>query len=138
MNRSAYRGNATTAQRADMVGVHFEAYTIKPARIDALVARHGPHGFGEHDRRAAMQQTVGLVGAGVDDHACGEGVIVYRFETNIEQTEDGVLAVCVELFEFGGTLPNAQVSLSLISDFYWWLGASRTLRFSDFFNQSAR
>lgn len=113
MNRSAYGSNATTAQRSDMVGVHFEAHTIEPARVDALIARNGTYSFGEHDRRAAMQQTVGLVGARIDDHACGEGVIVDRFKTNIEQSKDGVLAVCIELSELRGTLPNAQVSLSM-------------------------
>ena len=114
MNRSAYRGNATTAQRADMVGVHFEADTIEPARVDALVTGRGTDRFGKHHRSATMQQTVGLVGAGIDHHAGGKGLVVDRFETDIEQFDDGVLAVCIELIKVRGTMPNAQVTLSVV------------------------
>lgn len=60
-----------------------------------------------------MQQSIGLMSPGVDHHACGKGLVIDRLETYIEQFDDGVLAVCIELIEVRGTMPNAQVSLSV-------------------------
>lgn len=113
MDWTTDRSDAPAAQRADMVGVHFEADTIVSARVDALIAGHGTYGFGEHHRSATMQQAIRLVSAGIDHHAGGKGVVTDGFEPNIEQFGDGVLAVSVELFEFRKTVPNAQVSLSM-------------------------
>ena len=85
MNRTTDRGDTTAAYRADMVGVHFEANTIKSARVDTLVAGHRPNGLGEHYRSTAVQQPIGLVSTGVHDHAGREAILFDGFETKASQ-----------------------------------------------------
>ena len=46
-----------------------------------------------------MQQAVGLMGAMIDRHARGQGIVVEAFKTDVQQFTDGVFLDRVELVD---------------------------------------
>ncbi|MCY1393242.1 hypothetical protein D9M71_81310 [compost metagenome] len=55
-----------------------------------------------------MEQAVGLVGAPVDHHAGGQGLVVVGLEADVQAFADGVLQVFVELRKIRGLVPQAH------------------------------
>ncbi|MNO79123.1 hypothetical protein D3C76_702830 [compost metagenome] len=59
-----------------------------------------------------MQQAVRLMGAVIDDHAGGQGLIVKSFETDVQHFADGVFLDCVQLLDVRGGAPQAHRRVS--------------------------